>query len=96
MTKQRDLTLLNLATFRENLNKMMKPEILHLFAKFLESTANNNNSMLTRFKWFVENSTDGLDCKYAGMAKEFFLKNQAESVAKAIIDLYHKWAKFYE
>jgi len=98
MPQTRDQVLLNLATFRENLKKMMNPQVLEQFAKFLEATANeaDNGSMLERYKWFCEKSEDGPDCRYAGMAKEFFLKNQAQQVADAIKYLYENWAKFYK
>lgn len=96
MPGQKDQVILNLAVFRENLHKMMKPEILQKFAEFLESTGSDNHSMLERYKWFCENSENGPDCRYAGMAKEFFLKDQADGAAKAIIWLYHNWAKSYE
>jgi hypothetical protein len=88
--------LLNLAQLRINLQKLMKPEILAKLAEFLEKTAYEDSSMLERYKWFVENGENGADCKYASMAREFFLKDQAENAAKAIIWLYHNWARNYE
>jgi hypothetical protein len=88
--------MLNLATLRENLQKMMKPAILSKFAKFLEVTDNPNGSMLERFKKITETSEYGGDCKYAQMAKEFFLKDQAAEAARAINWLYHNWSKTYE
>ncbi len=91
-----DRVLLNLATLRENLKKMMNPEVLKEFANFLESTGNDDHSMIQRYKWFIENSENGADCRYAAMAKEFFLKDQADGCAQAIIALYHSWAKSYE
>jgi phosphopantetheinyl transferase (holo-ACP synthase) len=94
--KSTDLTILNLATFRENLKKMMKPEILSHFMRFLECTENNNGSMLERFKLLTETSEYAADCKYAQMAKEFFLKDQAEACAKALCWLYKNWARIYE
>jgi len=96
MTGEKDHILLNLAKLRENLNKMMKPEILQKFADFLSATGNEDHSMLERYKWFCENSENGPDCKYAAMAKQFFLQDQADGAAKAIIWLYHNWAKSYE
>ena len=91
-----DKVLVNLAHLRENLVKLMNPEVLKKFADFLEATGNSDGSMLQRFKWFVENSENGADCKYAAMAKDFFLESQAEECAKAIIWLYKNWAKHYE
>jgi hypothetical protein len=90
-----DQTMLNLATFRENLRKMMNPEVLKEFANFLEATG-DDNSLLTRYKWFCEKGENGPNCRYAILAKEFFLKDHAAGAAKAINWLYHNWAKFYE
>ena len=74
----------------------MNPKVLQEFAAFLEVTGKDDNAMLQRYKWFIEKSENGADCKYAMLAKEFFLKDQAEGAAKAIIWLYHNWAKTYE
>lgn len=95
-TNPTDRTMLNLATFRENLRKMMNPEVLSHFADFLESTGSADNGFLSRYKWFAENGENGPDCRYAVMAKEFFLRNEAEGAAKAIIWLYKNWARHYE
>ena len=91
-----DQTMLNLAILRENLQKMMNPDILKEFANFLEATGKNDESILSRYKWFAENGENGVDCRYAVMAKEFFLKDQANGAAKAINWLYHNWSKYYE
>ena len=96
MPKTTDLTMLNLAALRENLKKMMRPEILSIFAEFLEVTDDSDGSMLHRFKTISEISEYGGDCQYAQAAKEFFLKDQAEAAAKAINWLYHNWSKTYE
>ena len=96
MPSATDRVLVNLAALRENLSKLMNPEVLKVFANYLDATGNSDGSMLSRFKWFVENSENGADCKYAAMAKEFFLKDQATECAKAIIWLYKNWAKHYE
>jgi hypothetical protein len=88
--------MLNLATLRENLRKMMNPEILREFANFLEATGSDDNSLLTRYKWFCENGENGANCRYAVLAKEFFLKDHARGAAQAIIWLYENWAKFYK
>lgn len=96
MPDVREQVLLNLAVLRENLRKMMNPKVLKHLANFLEATGEEDSSMLQRYKWFAENSENGADCRYAIMAKEFFLKEQAEGAADAIIWLYHNWAKSYE
>ena len=90
----RDQVLLNLATLRENLRKLMNPAILKEFAEFLDATGEDDSSMLQRYKWFVENKD--ANCRYAVLAKEFFLNDQADGAAQAIIWLYHNWAKTYE
>ena len=92
----KDIALLNLAQFRENLRKMMNPKVLKEFANFLEATGTDDNGFLARYKWFCENSENGSDCRYAEMAKEFFLKEEAANAAKAIKWLYHNWAKNYK
>ena len=96
MPKATDDTMLNLATLRENLRKMMNPEVLKQFADFLEATGTEDSSFLTRYKWFCERGENGADCRYAVMAKEFFLKDQAEGAASAINWLYHNWSKHYQ
>ncbi len=96
MPKTTDLTMLNLATLRENLKKMMTPKVLSKLAELLEVTDNPDSSMLERFKTISNASEFGGDCRYAQAAKEFFLQDQAEAAAKAINWLYHNWSKTYE
>ena len=91
-----DQSLLNLAVLRENLRRMMNPEVLGEFANFLAATGEEGSSMLQRYKWFTERSENGVDCRYAVLAKEFFLSDQADGAAKAIIWLYYNWARTYE
>lgn len=76
----------------------MKPEILKALAEFLEHTAYGDNidsSLVERYQWFCENSENGPDCRYAAMAKTFFLEDQAVNVANDINWLYENWSKFY-
>jgi hypothetical protein len=96
MPDVRDQVLLNLAVLRENPKKMMHPEVLRYFADFLTATGEDDNTMLDRFKFFAEHSEHGTDCSYAVAAKQFFLRDQACDAAKAIIWLYHNWAKSYD
>jgi hypothetical protein len=96
MPNPTDRTMLNLAVFRENIRKMMNPEVLSQFANFLEATGSADSGFLSRYKWFAENGENGADCRYAVMAKEFFLRDEAAGAAKAINWLYHNWAKHYE
>ncbi len=96
MPKATDQTMLNLSVLRENLRQLMNPEVLKEFANFLEATGSDDNSFLSRYKWFCENSENGSDCRYATMAKEFFLRDEAAGAAQAINWLYHNWAKHYQ
>ena len=93
MTNQ-DTTMLNLASLRTNLQKLMKPEILSKLAELLEVLGKDQGSYLERYQFFV--SKNGTDCRYAMMAKEFFLQDNADGCAKAINWLYHNWSKTYE
>jgi hypothetical protein len=93
MTDQ-NTTMLNLASLRTNLQKLMKPEILTGLAGLLEATGEGDGAFIERFKFFAEKN--GIDCKYANMSKEFFLKDNADACAKAINWLYHNWSKTYE
>ena len=87
--------LIKLAELRDSLKSFLRPEILKELANFLEATG-GDNSFIDRYKWFCENTTNGPDCRYAAMSKEFFLKDHAEQTAKAINWLYENFAKFYE
>ena len=79
----------------ETLKILLQPEVLNKFADFIEITG-NDSSMIERYKWFAENSEEGSSCRYARMAKDFFLRDHAGAVAEAIVWLYHNWAKEYE
>jgi len=96
MPNVKDQIMLNLAMLRDNLQKMMNPKVLASFADFLEATGTEDNSFLQRYKWFSENGENGSSCRYAIMAKEFFLKDEAAGAAKAINWLYHNWSKHYK
>jgi hypothetical protein len=88
--------LMSLAKFRKNLRALMDPQVLEHLAKFLESTGEEDHGMLERYEWFSENSENGPDCRYALMAKKFFLRDQATDVAETISWLYHNFANTYE
>jgi erythromycin esterase-like protein len=89
--------MMNLSQFRDNLRQLLNPEVLRHMADFLEATGSqDDNNMLARYKWFCENGENGPDCRYAVMAKEFFLRDQASDAAKALNWLYHNWSKHYE
>jgi hypothetical protein len=44
----------------------------------------------------VWSKKNGPDCRYATMAKNFFLQEQVTKVAEVINYLYHNWSKHYE
>ena len=95
MPKTTDKTLLELSDLRKSLKKLIKPEVLNHIVDFLDNTG-GDKSMIERYDWFCHNSEHGGDCKYARIAKEIFLKDEAKSVAKTIIWLYNNWARFYK
>jgi hypothetical protein len=86
--------LLVLSNFKEDINRFTDPEVLKKFLDFREALGGERNSFVTQYKYWIEKN--GSDCRYAAMAKNFFLQEQAEKVAAAINWLYHNWSKFYE
>jgi len=90
-----DEALLRFAHLRKSLTQFMKPEVLKNLAKFLEDTQYGESSLMERYEWFCKNSENGPDCRYAAMAKQFFLEDQAEKTAKDIIWLYENFGRFY-
>jgi hypothetical protein len=90
-----DDILLELATLRENLKDILRPEVLNKLVDFIEACG-SDNSMLERYKYFCETSEDGPDCRYAAMAKKFFLEDRAKGVAETINWLYENWSRFYK
>lgn len=90
--------LIKLSHLRKSLRQIIQPEILNELAEFLEATGgkDNNASLVEKYDWFCNNSKNGPDCRYAAMAKNLFLENEASKVAKAINWLYHNWSKNYE
>jgi hypothetical protein len=91
-----DDTMIRLAALRKSLTQFMKPEILKNLAKLLEDTQYGETSLVERYEWFCKNAENGPDCRYAAMAKTFFLRDQAEQTAADINWLYHNFSKFYE
>lgn len=86
--------LIELAKFRENLKSLMDPKVLGSLAGLLNALGIERSSFAAQYKFWIEKN--GQDCRYAAMAKQFFEQNNAENVAKEIINLYHNWAKHYE
>lgn len=91
-----DDTLIVLSRFRKNIKDMMSPQVLEELAKFLEATQYGDASLVERYDWFCNNAENGPDCRYAAMAKNLFLADQAETVAATINWLYHNFSKVYE
>ena len=93
-----DDTLITLSKLRQHLKIYLRADILKHLAQFLEITANaaDDGSLIERYQWFCNNSENGPDCRYAAMAKDFFLRDQAKGVAKTINWLYHNFSKRYE
>lgn len=90
----RDQNIIKIAELRDNLLSLMQPEVLSKLADLLESLGGDRNSFAIQYRTWIQ--TNGPDCRYASMAKNFFLKEQAEGIAKEICNLYHNWAKVYE
>lgn len=90
--------LIKLSHLRKSLRQIIQPEILTELANFLEATGGNDNnpSLVEKYEWFCTNSENGPDCRYAAMAKNIFLADEAYNVAKSINYLYHNWSKHYE
>ncbi|MHA2248484.1 MAG: hypothetical protein ACXADY_26290, partial [Candidatus Hodarchaeales archaeon] len=72
-----------LVRLRKALKSYLDPKVLGKLADFLENTG-GDRSMIERYIWFSENSEEGSNCRYAIMAKEFFLKENAKDVARTI------------
>lgn len=90
----RDRNLIILAELRDHLLGLMQPDVLKNLASLLEAMGGDKNAFVHQFRTWLENN--GEDCRYAAMAKNFFLQDQAENVAEMICTLYHEWAKAYE
>lgn len=90
----RDTTLVELARLRESLRNLLHVQVLKNLTDLLEALGGDRDSFVSQYNHWVK--TNGPNCRYAAYAKEFFLRDQAESVAKAIIWLYHNFAKAYE
>jgi hypothetical protein len=90
----RNNNLVNLGKLRESLKLLMNPELLGKLADLLEAMGSDKNSFLKQFNFWLEKN--GEDCRYAEIAKQFFIEEEAEGIAKQIITLYHDWARYYE
>lgn len=94
MLKGKDVSLHRLGELRDSLKAFMIPNTLQKIADLLESFGNDRNSFVRQYNFWIDKN--GPDCKYAQIAKDFFERDQAESIAKSIIWLYHNFAVVYE
>lgn len=90
----RDKTLIELAKLRESLRNILHVQVLKNLTDLLEAMGGDRDSFVSQYNHWVK--SNGPNCRYAAYAKEFFLRDQAESVAKSIIWLYHNFACHYE
>jgi hypothetical protein len=86
--------LLILAEFKEDIQNFTDPEILKKFLDFRLALGGDRDSFVIQYKTWTKKN--GPDCRYATMAKNFFLQEQASKVAEVINYLYHNWSKHYE
>jgi hypothetical protein len=91
---KKDPVLDQLGKLRDNLKMFMSPNILNKLVGLLEVLGNDRQSFVRQYNFWIDKN--GKDCRYAQIAKDFFEKDQAESIAKSIISLYHSWAINYE
>lgn len=86
--------MLRLAALRESLKHFVNPTVLAKIVDLCEALGTNRNSFLAQYKFW--SNKNGNDCRYAATAKQFFLEDQAETIAKEVNWLYHNFAKHYE
>lgn len=91
--KETDRTLFKLAELKESLSALMDPKVLGMMASLLDSFGGKGKTSIEQYKFWIEKN--GSNCRYAAIAKEFFLNDNASNVAKDIISLYDNWAKYY-
>jgi hypothetical protein len=92
--KENNKNLEQLAKLKEDLSILMDPNVLRKLASLLEAFGDKNKTFIDQYKFWV--NKNGENCRYAALAKEFFLRNNSKNVAKAIICLYDNWAKYYK
>ena len=93
-----DDILIKLSNLRKSLRQLLQPKVLTELTNFLEATGgtDDNPSLVEKYHWFCENSENGPNCRYAAMAKNIFIADEASNTAKAINWLYHNWSHIYE
>jgi hypothetical protein len=83
--------MLVLERLRSSLDDFFKPETLDGFLKLREALG-GDSGLVARYKWFSENSELGSNCRYAKMAKHYFLEENGENVIMLIKYLYDNFA----
>ena len=86
--------LLRLSQFKKSLKSLMDPKILEKLVSLLEAFGDKSTTSVEQFEFWIQKNGD--DCRYATIAKEIFLNDNASNVAKEIIYLYENWAKYYK
>ena len=90
----RNVTLIRLAKLRDSLISFAKPEIIKGLFGLCDALGTDKNSFVQQFQFWL--NKNGEDCRYLPKIRQFFMEDQAESVAKEINWLYHNWSKYYE
>ena len=83
--------MITLNKLRLSLDKVMKPEVLDFLLKLKEALG-DEDGLLARYSWFMENSEAGENCHYAKMAKHLFVENNSDNVIELIKILYENFA----
>lgn len=79
--------LLVLSRLRGSLDALLKPEVLEGLVE-LKEVLGGDNDLLARYDWFSNNSEFGKDCRYAKMARHYFLEENGDNVIRLIKHLY--------
>jgi len=87
-----DEVMKQLAKLRTALKEFMTPEVLGKFADLLEELG-SDESYVERYEFFAEHSENKEDCRYARMAKHYFLEESGDNVINLLEWLYNNFAK---
>lgn len=85
-----DDPLLALHELKKELLAFMQPEVLKKAAEMLELLGDGGN--VDKYEYFLNHSELRGDCRYAQLAKEFFLKEDGETAKELVGWLYKNWA----
>jgi hypothetical protein len=84
--------LLEMNHLRKILDNFMRPDVLDKIVE-LQEELGDNNSLLERYDWFLQNSEFKEDCAYAKMSKNLFLVEHGDNMINLIKWLYNNFAK---